>query len=41
MQQPLAYRMRPTNIDEIVGQTHLVGHKESLTRVIWHQPFVE
>lgn len=25
MQQPLAFRMRPTNIDEVVGQTHLVG----------------
>ena len=25
MQQPLAYRMRPTQIEEIVGQPHLVG----------------
>ena len=23
--QPLAYRMRPTSIDKIVGQQHLVG----------------
>lgn len=25
MQQPLAYRMRPRTIDEVVGQEHLVG----------------
>lgn len=25
MKQPLAHRMRPTNIQEIIGQQHLVG----------------
>lgn len=25
MKQPLAHRMRPTNIKEIIGQEHLVG----------------
>ena len=25
MQQPLAYRMRPRHLDEVVGQQHLVG----------------
>jgi len=25
MQQPLAYRMRPRDLDEVVGQQHLVG----------------
>lgn len=31
MIQPLAYRMRPTSIEEIVGQKHLVGED----RIIW------
>lgn len=31
MNQPLAYRMRPTSIDGIVGQEHLVGEG----RIIW------
>ena len=26
--QPLAYRMRPKNLDEVVGQEHLVGNKK-------------
>ena len=34
MQQPLAYRMRPTNIDEIVGQTHLVGPQKIIRRMV-------
>lgn len=25
MKQPLAFRMRPTSIDEVIGQEHLVG----------------
>lgn len=29
MQQPLAYRMRPRTIDEVVGQQHLVGEGKS------------
>ncbi|KAE9560180.1 replication-associated recombination protein A [Companilactobacillus bobalius] len=34
MQKPLAYRMRPTNIDEIVGQQHLVGPHKILRRMV-------
>lgn len=30
MQQPLAYRMRPTRIEDIVGQQDLVGPGKSL-----------
>ncbi len=26
--KPLAYRMRPKNLDEVVGQEHLVGNKK-------------
>ncbi len=25
MNKPLAYRMRPRSIDEVIGQQHLVG----------------
>ena len=28
--KPLAYRMRPKNLDEVVGQEHLVGNKKIL-----------
>lgn len=34
MQQPLAFRMRPTNIDEVVGQTHLVGPQKIIRRMV-------
>lgn len=34
MQKPLAYRMRPTNIDEIVGQQHLVGEGKIIRRMV-------
>lgn len=34
MQQPLAYRMRPQNIDEIVGQQHLVGPNQIIARMV-------
>lgn len=34
MQQPLAYRMRPTKIDEIVGQQHLVGPGKIIWRMV-------
>lgn len=34
MDQPLAYRMRPTNISEIVGQEHLVGEKKIIWRMV-------
>ena len=32
--QPLAYRMRPKNLDEIVGQEHLVGNKKIIRRMV-------
>lgn len=34
MNKPLAYRMRPTNIDEVVGQTHLVGEGKIIRRMV-------
>ncbi|MBQ2063471.1 MAG: AAA family ATPase, partial [Firmicutes bacterium] len=32
--QPLAARLRPRTIDEIVGQTHLLGEGKVLRRII-------
>ncbi|MDD3366373.1 MAG: AAA family ATPase, partial [Sphaerochaetaceae bacterium] len=32
--QPLAYRMRPRNLDEYVGQDHIVGKGRLLRRAI-------
>lgn len=34
MKQPLAHRMRPTNITEVIGQEHLVGEGKILWRMI-------
>lgn len=34
MQQPLAYRMRPQNLDEVVGQQHLVGKNQIIRRMV-------
>lgn len=34
MLQPLAFRMRPTNINEIVGQQHLVGNGKIIQRMV-------
>lgn len=34
MKQPLAYRMRPTSIDQIVGQQHLVGEGKIIRRMV-------
>lgn len=34
MQQPLAYRMRPTKIEEIVGQKDLVGPGKIINRMV-------
>lgn len=31
---PLAERMRPTTLDEVVGQTHLLGDKEILKQIV-------
>ncbi|MBX0358823.1 replication-associated recombination protein A [Halobacillus sp. Nhm2S1] len=33
-QQPLAFRLRPANIDEIIGQSHLVGEGKTINRMI-------
>src|SRR5699024_503750 len=34
MQQPLAYRMRPKHIDEVLGQKHLVGEGKIIRRMV-------
>ena len=32
--QPLAYRMRPRSIEEVVGQQHLVGEGKIIARMV-------
>ena len=32
--KPLAYRMRPTQLSEVVGQKHLVGPGQIIDRMI-------
>ncbi|MGX7109675.1 replication-associated recombination protein A [Facklamia miroungae] len=34
MQQPLAYRMRPKHINQVLGQTHLVGPGKIIRRMV-------
>ncbi|MBM7541724.1 replication-associated recombination protein A [Amphibacillus cookii] len=34
VQQPLAYRLRPNHIDDIIGQDHLVGEGKTIRRMI-------
>lgn len=34
MIEPLAYRMRPTHIDEVAGQKHIIGTETSLYKMI-------
>jgi putative ATPase len=34
MSQPLAYRMRPRNLEEVVGQQHLVGPGKIIRRMV-------
>ncbi|MGX6980011.1 replication-associated recombination protein A [Vagococcus elongatus] len=34
MNKPLAYRMRPRNLDEVVGQQHLVGKGKIIRRMV-------
>uniref|UniRef100_UPI00261F0F98 AAA family ATPase n=1 Tax=Anoxybacillus sp. TaxID=1872573 RepID=UPI00261F0F98 len=34
MKEPLAYRMRPRTIDEVVGQDHIIGAHTALYRMI-------
>ena len=31
---PLAERMRPTTLDEVIGQTHLLGDGEILRQIV-------
>ncbi len=32
--QPLAFRLRPKHIDDIIGQTHLVGEGKMIERMV-------
>ena len=32
--EPLAERMRPETLDEVIGQTHLLGNAEILRRIV-------
>lgn len=32
--KPLAYRMRPTSLDQVVGQQHLIGPGKILNRMV-------
>ena len=34
MKEPLAVKLRPTNIDEIIGQKHLVGENGPIRNFI-------
>ena len=36
-EKPLADRLRPTHLDEVVGQSHLLGEKAPLSRMIQNQ----
>lgn len=32
--EPLAYRMRPTTLDEVLGQKHLIGENKILRKCV-------
>ena len=32
MKQPLAFRMRPQHLDDIIGQQHLIGIRQLVQR---------
>ncbi|MGE7215990.1 replication-associated recombination protein A [Priestia koreensis] len=34
MKQPLAFRMRPTHLDDVIGQQHLVGEGKIIRRMV-------
>lgn len=34
MKQPLAYRIRPTSLDEVIGQQHLVGENGIIRKIV-------
>ena len=37
MSVPLAERIRPKTLDDIVGQTHLLGHLDVLSKAVKYQ----
>lgn len=37
MQQPLALKLRPTKLDEVFGQQHLIGENMLLRRCVNQQ----
>lgn len=37
MKKPLAFQLRPTNLDEVVGQQHLVGENQVLRNMVENQ----
>ncbi len=41
MQQPLAYRMRPRNLDEVVGQQSLVDQEKSFAAWLMLECFLQ
>ena len=40
MKQPLAFRMRPETLDEVIGQQHLIGPGQVIRRCIEQGPVV-
>ena len=34
MREPLAFRMRPKGLSDIIGQSHLIGENSVITRCI-------
>ena len=40
-ESPLAVRMRPKNLDEVVGQQHIIGKDKLLYRAIKADKFVD
>ncbi|ENH97080.1 recombination factor protein RarA [Gracilibacillus halophilus YIM-C55.5] len=34
VKQPLAFRMRPQHIDDVIGQSHLVGEGKMIRRMV-------
>ena len=35
--EPLAYRMRPEHLDEVIGQKHLIGKNGILRKCVEHK----
>ena len=34
MKQPLAYRVRPTSLDDVLGQQHILGKDKFITNML-------